>query len=78
MQLSSATEHIGQGVGSHHGLELSFTLGGNGEPAPSAEPSSEPTPNPNPVPATGAVSIAVAGIISMVGGAAALLNRKRK
>ena len=71
---------IRQGVGSHHGLELSFTLGGNGEPAPSAEPSSEPTPNPtpNPVPATGAVSIAVAGIISMVGGAAALLNRKRK
>lgn len=66
------------GDGTHDTFELSFTLGGNGEPAPSAEPSSEPTPNPNPVPATGAVSIAVAGIISMVGGAAALLNRKRK
>ena len=66
------------GDGTHDTFELSFTLGGNGEPAPSAVPSSEPTPNPNPVPSTGAVSIAVAGIISMVGGAAALLNRKRK
>lgn len=32
------------GDGTHDTFELSFTLGGNGEPAPSAEPSSEPTP----------------------------------
>ena len=31
------------GDGTHDTFELSFTLGGNGEPAPSAEPSSEPT-----------------------------------
>lgn len=64
------------GDGAHETFELSFTLGGNGAPAPTAEPA--PTPTPAPVPATGAVSLAIVGILSLVGGAAVLSGRKQK
>lgn len=78
-------DFIGEAI--HYTFPIAAELGGDGAPEPTedpVEPTEAPedptTPDPNApeVPDTGAISLAVVGIASVIGGAAILLGKKKE
>lgn len=66
------TDDVFLGDAEHEIFTIDFTLGGDGEPAPTDDPT---IPD---VPSTGAISLLGIGIVSAISGVAVMFSRKRK